>query len=45
MAVLEYESEAAYGAGTPEGRAAPAALAHFAMAGAPVVAGPGASVG
>ena len=44
VAVLEYESEAAYGASTPEGRAARADLANFAMAGATVMAGPAGSV-
>jgi uncharacterized protein (TIGR02118 family) len=44
VAVLEYESEAAYGAGTPEARAARADLANFAMAGATVMAGPASSV-
>ena len=40
----EYESEAAYGADTPEARAARADLANFAMAGATVMAGPASSV-
>lgn len=39
VAVLEYESEAAYAAGSPEGQAARADLANFAMAGATVMAG------
>jgi uncharacterized protein (TIGR02118 family) len=44
VAVLEYESEAAYRADTAEGRAARADLANFAMAGATVMAGPAGSV-
>ena len=44
--MIEYESEAAHGAGmsAPEGRAAGADLANFAMAGATVMAGPASSV-
>ena len=46
VAVMEYESEAAYGAGmsTPEGRATRADLANFATAGVTVMAGPAGSV-
>lgn len=44
VAVLEYESEAAYSAGSPEGEAARADLANFAMAGATVMAGPAITV-
>jgi uncharacterized protein (TIGR02118 family) len=42
VAVLEFESEEAYGAGmsAPEGRATGADLANFAMAGATLMAGP-----
>jgi uncharacterized protein (TIGR02118 family) len=42
VAVLEYESEEAYRAGTatPEGQATRADLANFATAGATLVAGP-----
>jgi uncharacterized protein (TIGR02118 family) len=46
VAVLEYESEEAYGAGmsTPEGKATRADLANFAMAGVTLLAGPAGSV-
>lgn len=44
VAVLEYESEAAYGADSPEGQATRADLANFAMAGATVMAGPAITV-
>ncbi|MFC5231655.1 EthD family reductase [Pseudonocardia zijingensis] len=46
VAVLEFESEAAYGAGMsgPEGKAAVADLANFATAGAAVMAGSAVSV-
>jgi uncharacterized protein (TIGR02118 family) len=46
VAVLEFESEAAYAAGmsAPEGKAAGADLANFAMAGATLMAGSADSV-
>ena len=46
VAVLEFESEAAYGAGmsAPEGLATRADLANFATAGVTVMAGPAGSV-
>jgi uncharacterized protein (TIGR02118 family) len=46
VAVMEYESETAYGAGMagPEGRATRADLANFATAGVTVLAGPAGSV-
>lgn len=46
VAVMEYESEAAYSAGTagPEGQASLADLANFATAGVTLLAGPAGSV-
>jgi uncharacterized protein (TIGR02118 family) len=46
VAVMEYESEAAYGASmsAPEGQATRADLANFATAGVTVMAGPAGSV-
>jgi uncharacterized protein (TIGR02118 family) len=46
VAVMEYESEAAYGASmaAPEGQAARADQAHFATAGVTLLAGPAGSV-
>jgi uncharacterized protein (TIGR02118 family) len=46
VAVLEFESEAAYGAGmsAPEGRATRADLANFATAGVTLMAGPAGSI-